>query len=165
MGELIKEKYWEVNRVFTELPLTQKVRFLNNMTDYFIKRGDVEQIDGFLIEIPKEETHIIPIKYNQDTHYSTLLLNKFKQVDTNSIKKSFTITGNQDQTPVEILLHDVRCWIKQGELDTLINNNIDLEKIKLVTYNEGLISPYIKIDGVLQRKCIDAYELELLWND
>ena len=71
MEELIKEKYWEVNRVFTELSLTQKIRFLNNMTDQFIKRGDVEQIDGFLLEIPKEETHIIPIKYNQDTRKKT----------------------------------------------------------------------------------------------
>jgi hypothetical protein len=162
------EFYWETSKAFDKMHLLEKIRFINNMMDQMKKRGDVKLENEFLIDIPKEETHIIPIEYIQDTHYATILLEKsvHDKVDIeNSKKGKFIIGGNQDQSPVDILLNGVRCWMKQAELDTLINNNIDLNKIKFVTYREGLISPYMKLDSVLQRKFIDAYELEIIYND
>lgn len=107
-------------------------------------------------------------KYTQDTHYSTILLNnsiKFKVDLENSNKTKFIIAGSQNQSPVNIVLNNIECWIKQAELDILINNNIDLDKIKFVTYKEGLLCPYLKLDSTLQRNNIDAYELEVFYND
>jgi len=166
MEEVNKELYWAASKAFELLSINEKTRFLNNMKDQMCKRGDVKLENEFLVVIPKEDTHIIPIKYTQDTHYATLILKRSEYVKIDFDKdrrERFTITGNQDQTPVELIIHNTRCWMKQAELDVLLVHNIDIDKIKIVTYREGLVSPYGGINSPLNRKCVDAYELEFIW--
>lgn len=153
-----KEDYLTTSKAFDKLQFLEKLRFINNMTDQIIKRGDAKQKDGFLIEIPKEETHIIPIEYIQENHYSNIILNTSKNLDNLKPPVSYFISGDTDQTPVETILHGKRCWIKQGELDVLVNLGIyDLHQIKVLAYIEGLLSPYQKINSI--NNAMDGYKI------
>lgn len=161
MIKINTELYKETYTAFDKMHLLEKIRFINNMMDQMKKRGQVELKDEFLIDIPKEETHIIPIEYIQENHYSNIILN-LPNKNLNNLKPPVTIfiSGAVDQTPVETILHDKRCWIKQGELDEIIKFGIfDLHQIKVLAYVEGLLSPYLKINNI--SNAIDGYKIYL----
>lgn len=103
------------------------------------------------------------MEYTQENHYSSIILSnrKEKKVDWNKFQRSIINIPSNGILIKDIKVDGKDCWILEKEYERLLQKNIDIEDINILTYVEGLSSPYGKGNSVAQT-AMDGYTLHII---
>lgn len=100
------------------------------------------------------------MEYTQENHYHNKIL-KLETSNKNCKRSLITISGSDFTTKAELDFNGESYWILKNELDTLTRMNIKPQDIKVLTYVEGMRSPYSKVGGIMSP--VDGYQLDIMY--
>ena len=102
------------------------------------------------------------MEFTKENHYSTFLLNESRKgLDLKNIKRYMLVIGCNN-TPIEINFKGNQSWILDNELKTLEQYNLKPEDIKVLSYVEGVCSPFKNKNGC-SASAVDGYELHIMF--